>query len=363
MLPTQQNNTRLATVNLASRRTLRLALGTALSLWCSQAAPWTLSYLAPVITLFVLALPQSAPGIGGGIKLFLALVLSVWGGLALLPLLLLTPTAGAIALSLLLFGVFYATARGAPAALSSLVTIGLALTVAVGSVSVDLVLLVAEGVSISAAVGVIFVWIAFALIPDTTPGDPPTEEPAPPSSSAAPLRSALRSLAIVLPVTLWLLVSSASAGYVGVMIKVASMGQQASMDETRGVARSLILATLTGGLAATLAWQLLQIWPALLPYTLIIGLAGLLFGARIFHGRGLAQDGATWSYAYLTMLIILAPAVLDGLGGSPAGAKFFDRLWMFAGATAYAIIAVGIFDAFWPARRGSRDWGRSKLPE
>jgi hypothetical protein len=59
-------------------------------------------------------------------------------------------------------------------------------------------------------------------------------------------------------------------------------------------------------------------------------------------------DGGTWMYALLTMFVVLAPAVLDTQFGSAAGASFYDRLLMFAGASLYGVTAVCVFDAFWP---------------
>jgi hypothetical protein len=56
--------------------------------------------------------------------------------------------------------------------------------------------------------------------------------------------------------------------------------------------------------------------------------------------------GATWSYAYLTMIIILAPAVLDGQTGDAAGGAFWTRLLMLMGASLYGVVAVYIFDLF-----------------
>ena len=86
-------------------------------------------------------------------------------------------------------------------------------------------------------------------------------------------------------------------------------------------------------------------------YTLIVAFAGLVIGPRIFRGRGLAPDAATWSYGFLTMIVILAPAVMDSAAGAPAGAKFFERVLMFLIATGYAVAAVYVFDAFRPRRQ------------
>ena len=82
---------------------------------------------------------------------------------------------------------------------------------------------------------------------------------------------------------------------------------------------------------------------------MLIALAGLVFGRRIFAGKGMHADAGTWSYAYLTMIVILAPAVMDTASGSSADAAFWSRLLMFVLATLYGVAAVYVVDAFRPA--------------
>ncbi len=82
---------------------------------------------------------------------------------------------------------------------------------------------------------------------------------------------------------------------------------------------------------------------------LIVGLAGLIMGPKIFQGAAMHPQAATWSYGYLTMVVILAPAVMDSIGGDSASLKFWDRMIMFGGTTLYAVIAVYVVDAFRPA--------------
>jgi len=112
---------------------------------------------------------------------------------------------------------------------------------------------------------------------------------------------------ITFPVALIFLFSSASPAYTVVMIKVASMGQQANTDKSREMGRSLLESTLWGGIAAIIAWQLLSIWPSLTLYPLLIGLAGLLFGPRIFQGPAVHPRFAMWSYTFLTMISLCWP--------------------------------------------------------
>lgn len=341
-----------AQANIASRRILRLALGTALSLAFSQIAAWQLSFLAPVFTLVLLATPLPAPTLKSSIKLVFALLLPlVFGALVLLPFLEHLRPVGVLLVALALFYSFYFTSCGGAAVLGTFMTIGLTLVVTIGSVSIDMLSAVAQGVALGAIFGLIFVSIAHALLPDLRAGPASARANAPTPAKPEPRearRKALRALLITFPMTFLFLLSNASTSYVAVMIKVASMGQQASVDSSREMGRSMLESTLWGGLGAVIAWQLLSIWPALLLYSLLIGLAGLLFGPRIFQGQGMHPQFSMWSYAYLTMIVVLAPALLDSQSGSAAGAAFYSRLLLFVVIAVYGSIAVAVFDAFWP---------------
>ena len=80
--------------------------------------------------------------------------------------------AGLILVALALFHTFYMTARGKPAAIGTFFTIGITVTVALGSVSVDMLLAVAEGLAIGAIVGAGIAWLMHIVLPD-----PPLERP------------------------------------------------------------------------------------------------------------------------------------------------------------------------------------------
>ena len=339
-------------LTIASTRVLRLAFGTALSLWISQAVGWSISYIAPIITMFLLAMPVARPKAKFFAVIVVAVVVSVYGSFLFLPLLLHQKAVGFLLLALALFHSFYFSAKGGAAVVSTLVTIGLAMTVAVGSVSVDALLAVAGGLTIGAVVGAFVAFFSHVVIPDPLlDNQSDAKENAPASIPlAVARRNAMRALTIVLPITLWFLVSVASASNMAVMIKVASMGQEAANQKAGDAAKSLIMSTLIGGAGAVIAWNVLCIWPSLTLYTLLIVLAGLIFGPRIFSGRGLQPDGPTWSYGFLTMIVVLAPAVLDGDFGSSADVRFYDRLLMFVWATVYGVVAIYLFEVFWPQR-------------
>ena len=349
-------------MEIAHVRILRLSAGTALSLWVSQAVGWDLSFIAPVMTLFILALPLPALTLEQGIKFLAAMTLSMYAGLLLLPWLLDYPLVGLLLLVLALYWSFYFTAKGGSPVLGSFITVGIALSTAIGSVSVDATLMLINGFIMNAVIGIVFVWVAHALLPDSMAGGFPA--PDKPQGGAKPELadsrwSAFRSLVIVFPIAFWFMLSGASTSYVPVMIKVASMGQQATNEGARLAGRSLVMSTIIGGIGAIIGWNLLGIVPELSLYALLVALAGLVFGRRIFAGKGMHAEAGTWSYGYLTMIVILAPAVMDTASGSSADAAFWSRLVMFALATLYGVAAVYVVDAFRPARD---DAGGELLP-
>jgi hypothetical protein len=339
-------------MSIASVRVLRLALGTALSMLFSQIVNWPMSFVAAVITMFILALPMPVMKLSDGVKFILVFVVALYAGLAFLPFMLNQRMVGVLLLGLAFFHTFYFTARGGSPVIGALATVGLALVTSVGTVSTDAVLQVTAGLSTGVFFGVLFVWLAHAILPDSlarpeaVPPQGAKPQPAKPDLEDT-RRSAFRSLVVVMPVILWFLLSSASASYAAFLIKVASMGQQAGIDQSRQVAWSLLVSTIIGGVAAIIAWQVLSIWPSLVMYILLIGLAGLVMGPKIFAGAGMHHAGPTWSYGYLTMIVVLAPAVLDMQFGTAAGAAFWSRLEMFIWATIYGTGAVFVFDTLW----------------
>jgi hypothetical protein len=53
----------------------------------------------------------------------------------------------------------------------------------------------------------------------------------------------------------------------------------------------------------------------------------------------------------VTMMIVLAPAAMDSASGVGASARFSERIIMFALATIYAVAAIYLFEALWPAKQ------------
>ena len=339
--------------DIASTRILRFAVGTGLAMFVSQAIAWDISFITPVLVSVFLTLPLPAPRLKGGIGFVLVLVGALIMGALFLPAILNQPGAGLALVIVALFITFFYGARGGSPILTTFLLMGILLVPGIGSESIDAVTALIQGMAICGVIAMLFVWLAYALFPDPPLPAPAAgkkpEKPMPPPISVS-ARSAFRSTAVVAPVLLWFLMATGTASYAAVLIKVATMGQEVSGEGTRAAGRSLVLSTIIGGLAAIVMWNVLRMWPSLIIYTLLTVLCALILGPRIFAAKGLTPDGPTWSYGFLTMIIILAPAVVDSQGGAAAGARFTDRIIMFLLATLYAVIAVFVFDQFWPTR-------------
>jgi len=340
---------------IAARRIIRLGFGTALAMFVSQAFSWDISYITPVLLCFLLSVPMKAPGLKGGLAFVIALLAGIWFTTWLiLPFLTYQPAVGILLLIAACFWSFYYSASGGSPIMGGFLTLGLAVVAAVGSDSIDQVVTINKALSLNAFLAVGFLWIAHALFPDMPVEGPAQSRPAAekPSRDEA-IRSAWRSTVVVLPVILFFLFYAGSSSYMVVMIKVASMGQQAAADKAREAGKALLASTVIGGMGAVIMWNLLDSWPSLIIYVLLTALGGLIMGRKIFKGKGMHPKAGVWSYAYLTMLVIIAPSLMDSPGGDAAGIKFYDRLTMMFWATVYAMAAVSIFDAFW----------RSKAPQ
>ena len=264
---------------VAARRILRLAFGTAAALWFSQVINWDVSFIMPALVSFLLAVPIPAPRLKGGIIFILALALPAYGALLLLPVMDNYRMAAILILIAACFWSFYYSAKGGSPVLGAFLTMGLALLTAVGSDSIDALLMVNKALVINAVIAMLFVWLAHAFFPDPPRPANQGPRPSPPKPErAVAIWSAWRSTIIVFPVMFFFLLYPGSASYLVVMIKVASMGQQVENDNTRAAGKSLLMSTVIGGIGAIIMWQLLSMWPSLIFYTLLIALGGLIMG-------------------------------------------------------------------------------------
>ena len=80
-------------------------------------------------------------------------------------------------------------------------------------------------------------------------------------------------------------------------------------------------------------------------YTLLIAIAGLLFGRRMFQGMAVYPDFSKWSYAYLTLIVAIPCFLLRSprpLLGASLKAAPVCALGLAAGAASSSAIFPGL---------------------
>ena len=340
-----------------NRRILRLAFGIALAIAVSEAVNWPIAFVTPILVGFLLSVPMPAPSFKIAVTFVGCLAGALICSIALLPYLYFARLAAVLLICLALFGSFLITAAGGSALIGTFLVLTLTLLTTIGSVNIDIFINLSKGLIWSMSLGIVFVWLAHAFLPDLPPPPTPVSGPEKPTPIApiAPerneaIRSAIRSVIIVLPVMLLFLFINTSGVYTVIMIKVATMGQQATSRKSRDLAQELLASTFWGGVGAIATWLAIKVFPSLVLYTLAVALAALLYGRGMFRNGGMHPKATMWQYALITMITLLGPTVGSMASGQSASDKFWLRLVYFVVIAVYGWLAVTVFDAFWKNR-------------
>ena len=89
-------------------------------------------------------------------------------------------------------------------------------------------------------------------------------------------------------------------------------------------------------------------------YALLLALAALVYGRFIFRGNGVHPRFAMWQYAFITMIIVIAPTVGSTASGVGAGEQFWSRQLLFMAVALYGAFAVNAFDSLFPPKKNPR---------
>ena len=317
------------------RRTWRLAVAMSLSLVIAYGAGLSNAYIAPILAMMLTLEPAPPMPAAKLLVTVVALTLILSMGLVVAPL-----VDGYTAVGLLLvgLGLFVSTRLSLAsenAALGTLLAIALTLVSAVGVMSLTAARLVVLALVASLVVAVVAQRLAYALFPET---DARRAKPTAPESSRSTDARAWRSVGIIMPAYLFLLINPMA--HTPVMMKTIALSQSIDTTEARHSAWSLIAATLTGGGIAALWWLLLQTAPTLWFFGLLTLLLTALVARCIyltpFTLQGTRFAAATfWTDVMVTALVLVGPAVEDTANGKDPWQGFAVRIGFFLMISVY----------------------------
>jgi hypothetical protein len=321
-------------------RCFRLVSGAGIATMAAYGAALQLGYLLIVLVVTLLSVPVPPPGAKGAIVLAIATAVTALYGMLLGPVLTYVPVAGVM---LSLGGVALATVvsrRPGTAIIGTLMILSstiVAVFAAQSSAAAAMLVRTLIGSMIGA---VIIAHIAHALFPEPAKQAPPA-----PPAAAAPVQVAwiaVRSALIMLPPLLAALTNPAA--YIMLLMKGASLAQQADSDTTRAQGLNMAASTAAGGVAAMLFWWLLSLWPNLVLLTLGMMLAALVMARPMFGAIGSRFRPDWWQFAMTTMIILIGPAVADTASAENIQRQMLIRIATFIGLALYAAAAVHLLD-------------------
>ena len=334
---------------LTARRIFRLSLTVALSLAGAYALRFPMPFLTPLFALMLSA--TSAPPLRlkslVGLSLLIMLILGV--GLLLIPLLRHYP---ASAVMIIVVGLVVSNTlsinKGKGLA-GALLTAGLTLISAAGMAGFALAVMVIQALVLSIVLAITCQWVVYPWLPeDPVPGNPPK---APEQKNGQSRWIALRATLIVLPA--YLLALTNPAMYLSIIMKAVSLGQQGSMMSAHHAGRELLGSTFLGGCFAILFWIALGLFTHLWMFFLWMVLFGIYFSCKLYGQSPSRLPPSFWQNTFITMLILLGPAVEDSANGKDVYLAFAVRMGLFVAVTVYAWAAIIVLEAIrnWRARR------------
>ncbi len=315
------------------RAVLRLALAVALAVGLANALAWPVSFFAPILVVTALAaglVPSPAQGVKLLALVGALLVVGQWLALCLLP----YASAFLPLLLLLLFLIQYAGLRGASSLLVMVSLVALLVMPLIGMAEGAAMPVVAGGIWCSLLAALLCIWLSDALVGRGGPLPVPVVKAKAVVSEDELFRRALLKAGLIAPVLVAFYLFQLTSQLV-VLIFVAILlplpDARAGLQTSKGV----LLANLLGGAVAVVAFQLLVLAPFLPMLVLLMTLAALYFGPKIFAG---GAASAVYSTALNTALLLSCKST--GVIGDDPNQALWVRLAQIGMAVLYVMLAL-----------------------
>jgi len=327
-------------------RILRFAVGVTLATALSSAIEWPLSFLTPILTSVILALPLPVPSIRTGLNNMLYTVIAFAIGLVFTLFLLPFPLAYVPMLGVVLFYIYYALNRGASFWLVLMSLLAILILPLLGLVHEKLATGFAFGFIFSGWITIFMIWLAHFLVPD------PADTPALPKKpglqrgySLPAAQAALKSTVVILPIVI-IFITFELSDQLLVMVFAAIFSLSPDISKGKAAGVSSLKSTVIGGLYAFIFYYLIVAVPQYYFFVILMFLTTLHFASRIFSEHPNAKYYAS---AFSTLFILVNSSLGEGADFTSA---FFLRFLFIMLATIYVVFGLMVFERYWPKKEG-----------
>ncbi len=335
--------------NPQHRKTLRYAVGLTIAIALAFGINWPLSFLFPVLTAVMLAMPLPKLTLQQGVRNMRNTLFAFGVGYLLTQFILPHTVIFIPVIALLLFHTYYHLNRGGSFWLVLMLLICLLLMPMLAGVHEGLAIGVILGLVGSSWLTICMLWLAHYLVPDVAAESnaaqkmkkPPGFQP---GYSAPAAEAALKSTIVVMPIAILFLANNWT-GQVLVMLFAAIFSLSPNLDKGKEAGLNSIKSTLIGGGVAFFVFWLLVAVPE---YYFLVP---LMFFLSLGFGSAIYADTAMSRYlpsAMVAMIILINSSLAEDADFTE---NFVMRLVLITLSTIYVVTALRVLGAFWPGKK------------
>ena len=328
-------------------RALRYAFGVTLAVALSSGIEWQLSFLLPILTALMLALPMPRPTLQQGIVLMRSSLIAFCIGFTFTQFILPFTVIYIPLLGLALFYTYYHLNRGGSFWLVLMLLICLLLMPMLAGIHEGLAIGVVSGLVISSWLTIAIMWIAHYFVPDKETTNISSRPGFQPGYSSRAASAALKSTAVAFPIAI-LFIANNWTSQVLVMIFAAIFTLSPNLNKGLEAGLNSIKSTLIGGCVAFFFYWALVAVPEYIFLVPLMFFVSLGFGVAINSGKPIS---AYLPSAMVAMIILVNSSLAEGADFSE---KFVIRVVLIALSAVYVVLALKVLDAFWPSREAVR---------
>lgn len=323
-------------------RALRYALGITIALALASAIAWPLSFLFPVLSAVMLALPLPKPTLQQVFRNMRDTLFAFAVGYLSTQFILPHTVIYIPLLALALFHTYYHLNRGGSFWLVLLLLICLLLMPMLAGVHEGLAIGVALGLVWSSWLTIGLLWLAHFLVPDA---EPAPSVPAPRgfhSGYLAPAaEAAMKSTIVTFPLVIMFIANNWSSQIV-VLVFVAIFTLSPNLEKGKQAGMNSMKSTLIGGSVAFFVYWALVAVPEYHFLVMLMFFVTLGFGAAINSGQPVAQ------YLPSAMVVVIVLVNSSMAEGANFSENLVLRIIFITLATMYVVTALKLLDVFWP---------------
>lgn len=329
-------------MSLQTLRALRLALGITAAVAVSYGIGWPLSYLVPILTLLFLAIPEWITW-QAAVKIMLLLAVGLLIGVLISEFVLHFPLLCVPLYALLFFMIYYIPSPSDSPLVPLFLTMGITMIPIISFSGTMVSHLVATALLFGMAMALFFAWLFHSLLPDSLAAESSTAlQPLAPVKGAEvsekeKIRLALVST-IVASTAVMIFFALNLSQYALAMLYICIMAGTPDKNSSFKFIKGSALATVIGGVAVIVAYNLLVVSPTYPFMVFLVLLFSLMFSERIYSDSPLAP---AFQSGFTAFLVLLGSST----GGSDAATSdFYVRIGQILFAGLFTVLGLVVVE-------------------